>query len=204
MATGLGSSGTRRALVLALVVVLVAFGIGAWRYQPLRQVGPLDPGSDMTVATVNEIGDAGAHILKYSDGGYVTYAFTIRNTGPVGVTVTGVALPDISERRMLQPVTAGLADGSSADAAEMKTFAPFQLAPGEQQRIIVQARMDNCEYYTERAIETVDTQGVTFRTAGISRTASLALEQPLLVRSPTIQRCPERTLDRAEHRRTEP
>ena len=158
----------------------------------------------MQVVAVSEFEDAGAQILRYVDGASVTYAFTIRNTGPVGITVTGVALPPESERRMLQPVTAGLTNGSTAEAADLKSFAPFRLAAGEEQRIVVQARMDNCEYYTERAIETVKTQDVTYRAAGLSRTATITFDQPLLVRSPTIQRCPERTLNRAEHRRTEP
>ena len=186
------------------VALAVLIGSVAWRYQPLERVGPLTAGSEMEVVTIEEFEEAGAHVMRYTDGGYVTYAFTVRNTGPVGVTVTGLSLPDESERRMLQPVTAGLATGATAEATDMEPFEPFALGAGQERQIIVQARMDNCEYYTERAIETVDSQRITYRAVGIPRAATVSFEEPLLVRSPTIKRCPERTLDRSEHRRTEP
>ncbi|HET9516689.1 MAG TPA: hypothetical protein VFO77_03065 [Actinoplanes sp.] len=199
----------RRRLVRLVVVLLIALVLAGGaglvaRYQPLLQSGDLQAGSDMQVVTIEEFEETGAHVLKYEDGEYVSYAFTVRNAGPVGITVTGVDLPAEAERRLLQPVAAGVATGDSADAAEMAPFEPFALAAGEEQRIIVQGRFDNCEYYTERAIEDVDGQTITFRVAGIPRTATVPFTRDLLVRSPTIKNCDERTLNRAEHRRTEP
>jgi hypothetical protein len=191
--------------VCAAAIVLLSLAVAVVvRYQPLQQAGVFEVGKEMQVVTVDEFEEAGAHILRYVDGDYVTYAFTVRNTGPVGVTVTGLELPDEAERRMLQTVTTGIASGGSTEAAAQEPFEPFALRAGEEQRLVVQARLDNCEYYTERAIEILDRQTITFRAAGIARTATITFDRPLLVRSPTIQRCPERTLDRSEHRRTEP
>lgn len=192
-----------RLTALALAVLLVAAAIAVLRYQPLH-VGDLDPGSDMQATTIEEFEETGAHILRYSDDDYVTYSFTIRNTGPLGVTVTDVGLPDQAERRLLQPVAAGLARGGRVSAEDMLPVEPFGLAAGEEQQIVIQARFDNCEYYTERAIEILGSQTITFRVAGVPRTMHTQFDRPLLVRSPTIQGCADRTLDRSENRRTDP
>ena len=196
-----------RILLIGLIAAAVAGGAVAWllRYQPLHQVGDLQASSDLQVVLVEEFEGSGAHIAQYVDGGYVTYAFVVRNAGPVAVTVTDVPLPPQAQRRLLQPVGAGLAGEQDVpDARSMRAFAPFRLGAGERQQVVIHARFDNCEYYTERAIEMIDTQHVAFRVAGMARTATVAFERPLLVRSPTIQRCSERTLDRSEHRRTAP
>ena len=194
----------RRLLVVALVLVLGAAAAALLRYQPLRQSGDLGLSGDMDVVTVEEFNETGAHILRYVDGGYVSYAVTLHNTGPLPVTVTGVALPAEQDRRLLQPVAAGLAADGSPEAGDMATFEPVSLAPGEEQQVVIQARFDNCEYYTERAIEVLDEQAITFRIAGIPRTATVSFDRALLVRSPTINRCEDRTLDRSENRRTQP
>lgn len=194
----------RGALVVVLVLAIAGAAAALLRYQPLAQSGDLTLSTDMQAVTVEEFDMTGAHILRYADGGYVSYAVTLRNTGPLPVTVTGVALPEESERRLLQPVAAGLATGGSPEAGQMQTLEPVSLAAGEQQQIVVQARFDNCKYYTERAIETVDQQVITFRVAGVPRTATVHFERPLLVRSPTINRCADRTMDRSENQRTAP
>ncbi|HVM20415.1 MAG TPA: hypothetical protein VM307_10685, partial [Egibacteraceae bacterium] len=75
---------------MTALVLLLAVGMAAWRYQPLRQVGEVTTGPDALAATVPEFEEAGATILNYVDGDYVTYAVTLRNSGPVGVRVTGL------------------------------------------------------------------------------------------------------------------
>ena len=187
-------------LLLAAVTVVAALA----RYQPLRQSGDLRLSADMHVVTVEEFNETGAHILRYVDGAFVSYAVTLRNSGPVPVTVTGVPLAPERDRRLLQPVAAGLATGTSAEADDMTPLEPVTLAPGERQQIVVQARFDNCEYYTERAVEALDKQLITFRVAGFPRISTVNFDRPLLVRSPTIKGCDDRTLDRSENRRTDP
>lgn len=184
--------------------VLVVAALLLAPYQPLSQTGDVQPGADMQAVTVEGFNETGVHLVKYEHGDTVTYAFTIRNTGPVGITVTGVPLPDHGERRLLQPVAAGFPAGHSDSGSEMLPFEPFSLGAGEEQQIILQGRFDNCEYYTERAIEVVDGQTIQFRVAGVTRTATVPFERALLVRSPVIKNCDARTLDRSEHRRTDP
>ena len=192
-------------LALVGIALLAAGGLFAGlRYQPLQRVGTFTAGNELDMITVEGFEQAGTNVVRYTDGDYVTYAFTVRNTGPLGVTVTDVPFPPETELRMLQPVSAGLAGSASADAEDMRPFEPFSLDAGGEQRVIVQARLDNCEYYTERAVETLAGQALTYRVLGLTRTAEIAFDRPLLVRSPVIQRCPERTLDRSENRRTEP
>lgn len=189
-------------VLLPPVLVLAALVLAP--YQPLSQTGDVQPGPQMQAVTVEEFDEAGVHIVKYEHGDTVSYSFTVRNTGPVGITVTGVPLPEERERRLLQPVAATLPPGSSADNSGMTPFKPFALGAGKAQQIVVQGRFDNCEYYTERAVEVVDGQTIEFRLAGVPRTATVPFERDLVVKSPVIKDCPERTLDRSEHRRTEP
>lgn len=198
-----------RPIVMAAAVVLLvvaAYGV-VHRYQPLAQVGELATSSDAGAVLVEEFEGTGATIVNYEHNAYLSYAFTLRNTGPVGVTVTSVDLPDERARRMLHPVQTSVFTSAAAtpdDLADMAPLQPFALGPGEERRIVVQARFDNCEYYTERGTELTHGHDVTFRVAGVKRTAELQFNRPLIVRSPTILGCDDRTLDRSEHRRSAP
>lgn len=193
-----------RYVPVLLPPLLVVAAMVLTPYQPLAQTGDVQPGADMQAATIEGFDETGVHIVKYQHSDTVTYSFSFRNMGPVGITVTGVPLPDEDERRLLQAVAAGLPAGPSADGSEMMPFKPFALGAGEEQRIILQGRFDNCEYYTERAVEIVDGQTIEFRVAGVPRTATVPFERDLVVRSPVIKDCAQRTLDRSEHRRTAP
>lgn len=204
-----GSSESPRRRVLRYVPVLmppvlVLAALLVVPYEPLSQTGDVQPGEGMQAVTVEGFEETGVHIVKYEHGDTVTYSFTVRNTGPVGITVTGVPLPEEAERRLLQPVAVGLPADGSPGGSQMVRFAPFALGAGEQQRIIIEGRFDNCEYYTERALEIADSQRIEFRVAGVPRSAVVPFERDLVVRSPVIKNCDERTLDRSEHRRTEP
>lgn len=173
----------------AAAVLLLAVGyIAVERYQPLERAGQVRTDSASGAVLVEDFDATGAHILRYEEGGEVTYGFAVRNEGPVGVTVTGVAAPAVEQRRLLQP-------------RALQPPQPFALAPGETRDVVVVAQFGNCEYYTERAVERIEQTALTFRVAGVPRTAALSLDRPLLVKSPTIQRCSERTLDRSEHQR---
>ena len=196
----------RRMGVLALVLlpVTAVAATTLLRYQPLEQSGDLRFGADTQVQTVPGYDVTGVHVLRYVHDKVVSYSLTVRNSGPLPITVAGVELPPQRERRLLQPVAFGLPGNGSADADDMQDFEAVSLAPGAQQQIVIQARFDNCEYYTERAIETVDRQVVDFLVAGLPRKKTIHFERPLLVRSPTINRCEDRTLDRSENRRTDP
>lgn len=193
--------------VAAVVVILVATTfLGARQYQPLVQVGELVTSSDAGATLVEEFEGTGATIVTYEHSAYLSYAFTLRNAGPVGVTVTSVDLPDERARHMLQPVQTSMLTSPEAtpdDLADMAPLEPFALGAGEERRIVVQARFDNCEYYTERALEITEAHDVTFRVSGVPRTARVELNRPLIVKSPTILGCSDRTLDRSEHRRSD-
>lgn len=156
---------------------------------------------DGTAAThVADLGPRGAVVLRYEHGRVVTYAFEVRNDGWLPATVTGVVLAAPDERPLLVPVAArpAVAAPSGADAYG---FAPVVLRPGATHTVRVTARMDNCAYYTERALQRIEHHTLRLHVGGIPVVRDLVLADDVVVRSPSIRRCRDRVIDRGAHRR---
>ena len=188
-------------LVLGLALVLAGVVQMARSYQPLTSDGVADVRGTRSADLPTF--DGGAVALHYEDGEYVTYAFALRNTGPVAITVTDITLPPqplplLHEVRVLLRPRGS--DDASADPDGAAEFEPFTLGGGEQRTIVVQARMDGCEQVTERAMALFASHHVRTRTLGVSRSVEVPLGVEVLVRAPTIVDCPGRPLDRS-HRR---
>ncbi|MGH3442820.1 MAG: hypothetical protein ACRDUY_12405 [Nitriliruptorales bacterium] len=170
-------------------------------YQPLVATDLLAGGTELET-----FGASGSVVFRYEHGAETFYAVTLRNEGRLAVTVTGLG-QDI-ELPLLDPVELRYfpqAHVATTDpVAASSPFTAFAIPPSEERTVLVRARFDNCEYYTERALEVVETLRVAFRVLGIPSDARVALPRQLIVRSPTILRCPDRTADRGENRRTDP
>ncbi|MCA1711947.1 MAG: hypothetical protein LC789_10090, partial [Actinobacteria bacterium] len=115
-------------LVLGLALLLTGVVQISWSYQPLTSDGVSDVRGTRSADLPTF--DGGAVALHYDDGEYVTYAFALRNAGPVRVTVTDIALPPqplplLHEVRvLLRPP--GSTD-ASADPDGAVEFEPFSL-----------------------------------------------------------------------------
>lgn len=191
-----------RVLAAAGALLLLAGATVSLRdYQPLVATEVLAGGTELET-----FGASGSVVFRYEHGAETFYAVTLRNDGRFGVTVTRLSLP--RELPLLEPVEVRYfprGHGATSDpVADSSPFAPFALGPSEERTLVVRARFDNCEYYTERALEVLETIGVGFRAFGIANEARVALPRQLIVRSPTIRNCPDRTADRSENRRTDP
>ena len=185
-------------LVLGLAFLLAGAVQMAWSFQPLASDGVSDVRGTRSADLPTF--DGGAVALLYDHREYVSYAFELRNNGPVAVTVTDIALPPqplplLHEVRvLLRPRDSA---DVSADPAGAVEFEPFTLGRSERRTIVVQARMDGCEQVTERAMSLFAAHHVRTRTLGVSRSVEVPLGVEVLVRAPTIVDCPGRPLDRS-------
>lgn len=180
----------RPGAVVAAAVLAAAWWGGVPRAVELRQDAPLSiAGTD--VATVAGLGGEGrgVHAVRYEDHGYVTLRVPVRNDGPVAVTLRSIAL-DTGELPLLGSVRR---DGD--------TRLPVVLRPGEQRSLSLTLRMDNCEFYTERAMERLAGVDVEVSAWGRRLTEHVRFDRPVVVRSPMMVTCPDRVRDRDANQR---
>lgn len=172
----------RRRVVAGVAAVAVAVG-STLAVPPveLAQAGPVGFDGDATHLTIEGFDDRGVYSLRYVHGEDAEVRVPVRNDGWLTTTLTGISF-DGRPAPMIDPVgTRGT---------------PVELAPGEAAELVVYVRFDNCEYYTERAMDVYDDVTVTSRTAGIETSSTVTLDHALVVRSPMMTTCPDRVSDR--------
>lgn len=135
--------------------------------------------------------DGGAHAVVYEHGGTVSFSFPLHHTGLVGLTVTGVRLSEDDPYPLLA------IEEVSVDGGDL----PARVGRGETARVEVRARYDNCRYYHERELELLEGVTVDATVLGTGVTREVTFDHPLVVRSPMIVHCPDRTLDRNDDTR---
>ena len=129
--------------------------------------------------------EGGTHALRYRHGGTVSFAFPIRSTGLLPSTVASVRIGP--ERHSLLVVEDVTVDGLPL---------PARLGRGETATVEVTARYANCRYYHERELQTLAAATVETSAMGVHVTRTVPFDHPLVVPSPMIVECPERTLVR--------
>lgn len=132
-------------------------------------------------------GPQGAYVVGYEHDTYMAVDVHLRNAGPVGITVHDVRL-QLQAAPLLVP----------ADSA-----APGVIGSGDRGVAGVRVRFDNCEAYHEREAMLVEAVEVEARVLGRTVVEQVALDRPLMVRSPMLWQCPDRTIDRSDDRRPE-
>lgn len=176
------------ALGLLLVIGLLG-GVAVTTAAP-RTGGYLRVEGTTQHANLPEYGADGSEIVRYLHGREITVRFPLRNPGLLPLTVEAVD-PFPTVLGLLTPGRITL------DGREL----PATIAPRGTATVTVQARFENCAYFTERAIDPSTAAHVTWSALGVTRTAEVAYADELLVRSPTIVDCPGRVLDRSAKQR---
>lgn len=148
----------------------------------LAAFGPVRPSAvGAPYVTVPGYGLRGAHVLGYRDGAAVRLTLPVRNDGWLPLTVTSVGLGGGPAPLLVQGSVEGL---------------PLRLRPGQAGAVTVTAVLTNCRYFHEREIQTYAAVELGYRALGRAGSRSVALDRPLLVKSPMLVGCPDRRLDR--------
>lgn len=147
-----------------------------------------------------------ANLVAYEHGAAVGFSIELSNDGPLPITIEDVPIGPMQERkRLLNPTEVLMAPPGSTPTdleGDLVPFEPFRLGVGETRTVVVSGVFYNCVYYTERAMDLIASQPVTWSVAGLSRTTEVALADGIAVRSTFIRECPGRVMDRGARTRT--
>lgn len=177
----------RRAAGSLLVAAALALGTLAWApAPPLEAAAPLRVLGHDRVVDLPDYGARGTTAIGYRDQRYASIELPVRNTGRLPVTVVGLdPFPELLG--MVEVVgDAGL---------------PAVVEPGGTLPLTARVRFTNCEYYTERAVNRFVAASVQVERLGIAHTVEVAYPREVVLRSPTILGCPERSTDRGLRQR---
>lgn len=186
-------------------LVLVALGAALFlRGQaPLASVVSVRVGdeviSDVIPTSTNRAGIA----MVYDHEQPASYALSLRNEGSIGITVTGLGT-EAEQLHLLQPYGVFVMPAGSDlddDLTEATEAGSFSLAPGESRVVVVRGSFANCRYYNERNIDLQSRIRVDYRILGVPASQVVEFDKDLLVKSPMIISCPERTIDREDDNR---
>jgi len=160
------------------VALLLAAGL-VW----VVRAAPLEAGSYFFCGRY-EVSDQGKTCLvEYHEGRDFLWAFSIRNGGPVGVTITGVVAP---EAKVLRPAELLMWPRNGVEAFDESAFAPFEpfdLPAGQERVLAYVSRFGRCEDAGE-APPAIGRVEVRFRMLGVPRGQETGLLRSLEVASP--------------------
>jgi hypothetical protein len=174
----------RGRLLLGVALLAALAGGGVVTAAPaVVELAPVTPAfsGDVPTATLPSYGARGMHVVGYEHGRTSRMTLTLRNTGPLPMTVTSLAMGDDVAPLLAVAAVRGL---------------PLDLGPGERGELVVDAVLGNCRFTHERQVETHDGVRLGFRVLGSSGVRDVPFDRPLLVHSPMIVGCPDRKLNR--------
>jgi hypothetical protein len=186
----------RRWILFVSIAVMLSLAIGGAglylaRYQPLANGSSGWVGPD--ASHVSPAGDG--YALSYQDRKTTMFAFTLRNQGPWGVTVTELVPGDPDTFQLLR-ITGGRLgkepEQTIAQPGSSEAFKPFGLGPGHERWIFVLARFSNCDKFALQTSNIINEVEIRYRVLGFSKTTAVGLGVSLRVDSPPDSGCPER------------
>jgi hypothetical protein len=176
-------------------VVLMTVLVGAFlaNYQPL--IHGSESGVSVRVKRIEGLVPPDTWVVTYVDGQTFVFAVSIRNDGPVGVTVTSVGQedPHVEALKAYDGAFRGASEElglPTHDVRELSPLRPFALAPGHERLVWIRYRFQNCRFYSFGGSSGFTSLPVTFRVLGIPRHGRVNLHTVLEVKSP--KDCPDR------------
>jgi hypothetical protein len=183
-------------LSLAVALLLTAYAFVAIVAQPLTGAEEV---ADRGLATLaGNPGDSTEYrLFDYADGGTFTVTRWLSNSGPVGLTITGVDVaPDywvgligVKDARQAVPVVPGKC--CAIDEAATWTapgFRPLHLNPGQWGGVSVRYLMSHCEDSGPGGTLSFAAVGIRYNILGYPRDVQIPWSAPIAVTSP--ETCP--------------
>lgn len=180
--------GVRRLVVAAIAIVtgvIVFSGLYLWRYQPLSANGTgaywADPefATSLGYFTSPQGEDFSAYRVRYRDGELFRSALTLRNEGPLAVTVTGVGdlgCAGCEDLLVFHRASIGPATGQFVyDVEHVQPFEPFVLEPGTFRLVLIERRFDHCESFSPGSGSTFTHVPVDYRVGPVDRSVLLPM-----------------------------
>ncbi len=201
IAPGVSDRGRRRWLPVVVGVLGVAMLVVGGsvlmlsRYQPLAARAQSSVQAGGVVPAPITFGGHRLQVVQYFDRQTMRYSFLLHNDGPVGVTVTGFALPR-GPGRLVEAVSYAVGGETLTDLpAAGAQFHSFALPAGHTRAVTVTLRFVNCQIISARSGTNVESITVRYRGFGLlSRSQDVRLPDLLRVGSPPDgDRCPGAT-----------
>jgi hypothetical protein len=175
-----------RATLALIAVVLVTAAIGLSLPPRLVVAEPLALLGHDRVADLPAYGAGGTTAVGYTDQRDASVELAIHNAGAVPLTVHGVEpFPELL----------GMVETLHGDGL------PARIGPDETTTLSARVRFTNCEYYTERAVNRFLGAQLEVERLGATWTVGVDYPREVVLRSPTILGCPERSTDRSARQR---
>ena len=182
-------------------------GIGWWVVTLLHP--SLEVGAAFGATGAEEVADPSAgpgedrtmFLFPYRDGQTAEYLFSLRNPGPLPVTVTDVVLrrTEPGDVFLLQQVEARIGGPGDVFPEVTTPFRPFRLGAEEERTIVITLRFDHCEEHgtlptaeeaDTAAVQFIENETIRYRILGVPRSEKLRLPSNVGVRFPTPEGCP--------------
>lgn len=175
-------------VILALVLTIAGLAVVLSNYQPVSM------GNQALGATVpggREDPDGTVSEFLYAPDGRIVATTWLFNSGPWGVTVTGVDMgPEDQLDGLLQLAGTRIArDSNPVDLSASRPFHPLALRPGDHVGIQFRFRIRPCVEGEANSASGRGSVYVHFRVAGISRTETFELQPGVQVRVPDGTSC---------------
>ena len=179
-----------------LVPLLIATGIAAAvvaRYNPVvHGSSGGTPRISLPFHDVDEARDSPrTRIITYVQGGTLDVALSVRNRGPWGVTILGVAGHDFG----LFHVTEVRRGVLNRCCIKDEPFAPFALHPGEDRMIILHGVLAGCRNVEGDGGVSWSDYEIRYRIMGITRSATIAAFDAIEIHVPKGYHCTEQSAE---------
>lgn len=172
----------RRFFSRLFLVIVLAAGAGVvyvWHYQPLTN------GSTYGVvgSNVRETESAGgSSVVAYGAGDTFEMIFSVRNTGPMTVRITGLPRKELTAIWASYDVTMMPRRATGYDASATEAFRPFALRPNEERLLVLSYTFKDCGELANAGNRTIRRQAVRYELAqALRREADVALGQPIVI-----------------------
>lgn len=121
--------------------------------------------------------------IPFHNGAVVTYGFSLRNDGPLAVTVTGVTEPSPGDVLRVLAIWVSRSDqaGASRDPADYSLFRTVSIGRGHERFFLLRAQFVHCEKVEPSTRIRYEVVPVTYRVLGIAHHAWVPLRLPIQV-----------------------